>query len=174
MDFYINLTPFSSFRDATIRTNYSHVPESWSVIVTDIVNSSAAISNGRYKEVNTTGALAIVALANQNMHRHTPFVFGGDGITMLCPPEYLEKIKDIQCPILSFYGGQDAPLMESLPALKEEMSKQGKQFEVITYPDARHAFFNDTNPATYNEAAAKDSWQKTLTFLAKNLRVFEE
>src|SRR6185436_1449086 len=47
----------------------------------------------------------IVALANQNMHRHTPFVFGGDGITMLCPPEYLEKIKDILHGIRDFVKG---------------------------------------------------------------------
>lgn len=85
-------------------------------------------------------------------------------------PPAEEKIRDISCPILAFYGDMDQPLMESLPALKEEMAAQGKEFEAVVYPGARHAFFNDTNPATYNEAAAKDAWPKALAFLEKNLK----
>lgn len=94
MDFYLKLDPISRFRDAAIKSSYTHVPEGWSIVITDIVNSTAAIAEGRYKEVNTTGALAIVALANQNIRDHIPFVFGGDGITMLCPPELVPKVTD--------------------------------------------------------------------------------
>ncbi len=79
----------------------------------------------------------------------------------------LDKLKDIKAPILAFYGENDQRLMESLPATKEAMATAGVDYTAVVYPDCGHAFFNDTNPYAYNEAAAKDSWQKSLEFLAK-------
>lgn len=79
------------------------------------------------------------------------------------------KLKQIKCPILAFYGAKDENLMAGLPELKEAMQKAGVAFTAQVYPDCGHAFFNDTNPYAYNEAAAKDAWQKTLDFLNKNL-----
>lgn len=80
-----------------------------------------------------------------------------------------EEIPNINCPVLAFYGEQDANLMQSLPKLKEDMQKSGKQFEAVVYQNAGHAFFNDTNPHAYNPQAAQDAWDKTLIFLKKNL-----
>ncbi len=37
------------------------------------------------------------------------------------------------------------------------------------YPNAGHAFMNDTNPTTYNKEAAEDAWEKALQFLKKHL-----
>ncbi|HUC01820.1 MAG TPA: dienelactone hydrolase family protein [Candidatus Paceibacterota bacterium] len=79
------------------------------------------------------------------------------------------EIADITCPILAFYGDQDANLMESLPALKEDMKKNGKVFDPIVYPGAGHAFFNDTNPRMYNREAADDAWKKVLAFFKANM-----
>lgn len=76
-----------------------------------------------------------------------------------------EEILNIKCPILAFYGDQDAHLMETLPALKENMTKNGKTFEVVVYPGAGHAFFNDTNPRMYRADAAADAWKRALEFL---------
>jgi len=86
-------------------------------------------------------------------------------------PPMQEEIPKINCPVLAFYGDQDTRLMESLPQLKEEMKKQGKQFESIVYQNAGHAFFNDTNAGMYRPDNAKDAWDKTLIFLKKNLSV---
>lgn len=80
-----------------------------------------------------------------------------------------EEIPNIKCPMLAFYGDQDAALMESLPALKESMKKNGKAFEAVVYPGVGHAFFNDTNARTYNAQAAGDAWQKALAFLKVNV-----
>jgi carboxymethylenebutenolidase len=85
------------------------------------------------------------------------------------PPEPLDLVKKILCPILAFYGDNDAPLMESLPQLKNAMNVNGKNFESVVYPDAGHAFFNDTNSRMYNKPAAEDSWKRTLDFLKKYL-----
>lgn len=44
------------------------------------------------------------------------------------------------------------------------MVKEGKSFEAIIYPEANHAFFNDTNP-TYNVSYARDAFARSLSFL---------
>lgn len=80
-----------------------------------------------------------------------------------------DEVANITCPVLAFYGDQDTNLMESLPVLKENMKKNGKSFEVVVYPGVGHAFFNDSNPHSYNREAAADAWEKTKIFLRANL-----
>lgn len=84
-------------------------------------------------------------------------------------PHPLEKIAQINCPVLAFYGEQDTALVESLPDVKEAMRHYHKQFEAVVYPDTGHAFFNDTNTNMYREDAAKDAWNRTLAFLRSSL-----
>lgn len=81
------------------------------------------------------------------------------------------QLKSIQCPILAFYGEKDENLMNGLPELKTAMREAGVDFTDKVYPGTGHAFFNDTNPYAYNEAAAKDAWPRTLDFLH---RAFED
>jgi len=50
------------------------------------------------------------------------------------------------------------------------MVKYKKDFEMKVYPGAPHAFFNETNPATYREAAAKEAWERSLRFLDRALK----
>lgn len=76
-----------------------------------------------------------------------------------------EKIRQIACPILAFYGENDKGLVSGLPSLKEEMKAAGVDFEAKVYPNCGHAFFNDTNPFAYNEHAAKDAWMRTIEFI---------
>jgi carboxymethylenebutenolidase len=38
------------------------------------------------------------------------------------------------------------------------------------YPDSDHAFFNNERPEVYNEAAAKDAWQRVLKFYGAHLK----
>ena len=80
------------------------------------------------------------------------------------------ELAQIKSPILAFYGDQDTALTEKLPALTQMMKKAGVDFTYKIYPGAKHAFFNDTNPITYDQAAAKDAWQLALNFLNKHLR----
>lgn len=81
------------------------------------------------------------------------------------PPE-ISELKTISCPILAFYGEQDERIMQSLPEVTEAMATAGISFTPKVYAGARHAFFNDSNPATYNRDAATDSWARTLSFLS--------
>lgn len=79
-----------------------------------------------------------------------------------------DKLQMIACPILAFYGGQDE-LASHIPELNESMALFHKKFQAVEYPDAAHAFFNDTNPRLYNKEAAEDAWQRMLDFLKENL-----
>jgi carboxymethylenebutenolidase len=79
----------------------------------------------------------------------------------------VEELKNIQCPILAFYGENDERLMNGLPELKTKMAEAGIDFTAQVYKDCGHAFFNNTNKFTYNEAAATDAWAKALVFIEK-------
>lgn len=84
------------------------------------------------------------------------------------PPEDAD-IRAIACPVHAFYGGLDERLMASLPEVSAAMAAAGVDFEATVYESARHAFFNDTNPLSYDAKAAADSWSRILEFLGQNL-----
>ncbi|MDX1958274.1 MAG: DUF3095 family protein [Leptospiraceae bacterium] len=95
IDFYKNLKPISQFKNIENETTYSKVPEDWWIVITDIVNSTKAIENGRYKDVNISGAISITAIVNEKLYEQVPIIFGGDGITLVCPKEFLKQIQDV-------------------------------------------------------------------------------
>ena len=80
-----------------------------------------------------------------------------------------DEISKIKCPILAFYGDKDTGLTDKLPELDAQMKKAGVDFTYKVYPGAMHAFFNDTNSVTFNQAAATDAWRLSLQFLNKHL-----
>jgi carboxymethylenebutenolidase len=86
-------------------------------------------------------------------------------------PEPLDSVAEIECPVLAFYGENDKRLIDRLPELEEAMKKHGKDFTAHVYPNAGHAFFNDTNVRTYDISSARNAWRVSLDFLAKNLGV---
>ncbi|MDP9028513.1 MAG: dienelactone hydrolase family protein [Actinomycetota bacterium] len=79
------------------------------------------------------------------------------------------EVASIRCPVLAFYGDQDTALMNVLPALEAAMTDAGVDFTAKVYVDAGHAFFNDTNPRTFDPAAAGDAWGRSLEFLRAKL-----
>jgi carboxymethylenebutenolidase len=78
-------------------------------------------------------------------------------------------VENISCPVLAFYGDQDERLIADLPAVRAGLEAGGVDATIQVYPDAGHAFFNDTNPLAYRAADAADAWQRTLAFLEKSL-----
>jgi carboxymethylenebutenolidase len=48
------------------------------------------------------------------------------------------------------------------------MKNNQKTFEKLIYPDADHAFHNNTG-TRYNHQAAEDAWARTLAWFAKYL-----
>lgn len=85
--FYARLPAFTEFAGVADKGGYAPVPDEWIVCIADILQSTAAIAAGRYKDVNMVGVAVISALTNKLGVDQVPFVFGGDGATVLVPPE---------------------------------------------------------------------------------------
>lgn len=89
-NFYQLIPPMPTIHEITNPNYYYDVPADWFIALTDVMNSTGAIENGRYKDVNAIAAASIMALLNQAPDHDLPFVFGGDGATVLIPPNLLE------------------------------------------------------------------------------------
>ena len=81
--FYANIPAFDDFLGITDNDNYHVAPDDWHVIIADVKGSTIAISEGRYKDVNMIGAACINAVLNISQKRSIPYVFGGDGATLM-------------------------------------------------------------------------------------------
>lgn len=82
------------------------------------------------------------------------------------PHPSLEAVPQINAAVLAIYGEQDSRINQGIPAIEEAMQQNGKIFEKRIYPDAGHAFFNDTG-SRYNPEAARDAWQRALDWFGK-------
>jgi hypothetical protein len=84
--FYDSIPVQSNFAEAVKPQAYRALPDDWVVGFCDVVGSTAAIAEGRYKAVNMVGAGAIAAVSNALERRPFPFVFGGDGASFAVSP----------------------------------------------------------------------------------------
>lgn len=87
--FYAELPVVEDLLSLTDLANYRVVPDDWYVLITDVIGSTQAIAEGRYRQVNIVGASSIIAVLNQVSPFEVPFVFGGDGAAMAVPPNQL-------------------------------------------------------------------------------------
>jgi carboxymethylenebutenolidase len=111
------------------------------------------------------------------------FCFGG-GVTWLVaaglpelraavpfygPPPPASDVPAIKAAVLAIYGGRDSRITGTADAMKAAMAGAGKTLKQIVYPNADHAFHNDTG-TRYDPAAAHDAWQQTLAWFTTYLR----
>ena len=94
-DFYNRLPILNSFFEIGNPAHYHSLPEDWFVGVTDIVNSTEAIENDRYKTVNILGVSPIIGVLNTINHQELPYNFGGDGCVICIPPGLIEQTKAV-------------------------------------------------------------------------------
>jgi carboxymethylenebutenolidase len=81
-------------------------------------------------------------------------------------PEDAAKIK---APINAQYGELDTRINEGWPAFDKALTDAGVPHEGHIYKAANHGFHNDSTPR-YDEAAAKQAWDRTLGWFNKYLR----
>jgi carboxymethylenebutenolidase len=113
----------------------------------------------------------------------TGFCFGG-GLTWLlsvrnseiaaavpfyrsAPP--LDEVPNLRAPVLGIYAGDDERINSGVPDLESALQQNGKTYRVITYPETRHAFFNDTGQR-YRQEAATAAWQEALGWFDEHLK----
>lgn len=92
--FYGRIPVFRGFASLMDPALYSPLPDDWSIGVADIVESTRAIAEARYKAVNMAGAAVISAVTNALEGREFPFVFGGDGASFAVSPDDLDRARE--------------------------------------------------------------------------------
>src|SRR6201747_2052416 len=92
--FYNAIPVFRRFTRLMDPSLYSPLPGDWSIGVADIVESTKAIAEARYKAVNMAGASVIASIGNALEGREFPFVFGGDGASFAVSPHDLERARE--------------------------------------------------------------------------------
>lgn len=98
----------------------------------------------------------------KNVAATAPFYGGG--------PEMSDaEVAQIDGPVLAIFGELDQGVSPEVAQKRAaQMDKAGVRHETIVYPDAQHAFFNDTR-AAYNPEAAADAWQRVIKLFKETL-----
>jgi len=109
------------------------------------------------------GALTVIAAADPGVDAYASF-YG-------FPPPGSVDLETINAPGLIFFGEhENAFSVPDAQAFADRQRGHGRQAEVVVYPGAGHAFFNDTRPEAYQQAAATDAWRRTVELFAQHLR----
>ena len=85
------------------------------------------------------------------------------------PHPLASDVPNIHAAVLGIYGGLDSRIDSDIPAIEEAMKANNKIYEKIVYPNADHAFNNDTG-TRYNPEASQDAWEQALAWFEKYVR----
>jgi carboxymethylenebutenolidase len=80
-----------------------------------------------------------------------------------------EQVANIKARMLIHYAGNDERTNAGWPAYEAALEKAGVRYETFIYPGTSHGFNNDTTPR-YDEAAAAQSWKRTMALFDETLR----
>lgn len=80
-----------------------------------------------------------------------------------------EVLAKLKIPVVFISGTKDAWINpEKVAQLEDIADRYELPVDSVKY-EADHAFFNNTRPEVYDEAAAKDAWAKVIGFFRDNL-----
>jgi carboxymethylenebutenolidase len=85
-------------------------------------------------------------------------------------PSFRDELPNLRAAMLGAYGERDERTTSGGLSLEPDLAAGRKTYRLNVYPDAGHAFFNDTRPNVYNEAAALAAWRDTLAWFQTYLR----
>ena len=80
-----------------------------------------------------------------------------------------EDAAKIKTPLNAQYGELDTRITSGWPDFDAALTAARVTHEGHVYKGANHGFHNDTTPR-YDEAAAKEAWQRTLDWFGKYLK----
>jgi len=101
-----------------------------------------------------------LATANPDLRAAVPF-YGAN------PP--IADVARIKAAVLAIYGELDSRINAGIPEVREAMQNARIVHEIVIFPGAQHAFFNDTWER-YNDAAARAAWDRTLAWFDRYLK----
>jgi carboxymethylenebutenolidase len=83
-------------------------------------------------------------------------------------PGLTDRLKDLQAPMLFFWGGLDQHIgPDQVQAVNNALREAKKPYVNVEFSFADHGFFCDARPS-YNAEAAAEAWALTLAFLARH------
>jgi carboxymethylenebutenolidase len=86
------------------------------------------------------------------------------------PSSVTPRLGNLRAAFLGMFGENDhVSTPQSAADLERQLKGLGKDAEIVIYPGAEHAFFNDTRPAVFNMSAAAEAWKRTLSFFETRL-----
>lgn len=91
--FYATLPVITDFEAITHAESYASLPADWHVALCDVRDSTAAVTAGKYRNVNSIGAATITAVINAAGDIEVPFSFEGDGAVICVPQRLLEDTR---------------------------------------------------------------------------------
>jgi Protein of unknown function (DUF3095) len=143
--FYSGIPVFRGFARLMDPALYSPLPDDWTIGVADIVESTKAIAEARYKAVNMAGAAVIAAVANALDGREFPFVFGGDGASFVISPDDLERARDALAATATWVGEDLDLVMRVALVPVAALRAQGLDVRVARFgpsPNLSYAMFS--------------------------------
>ncbi len=88
-------------------------------------------------------------------------------ITLRQPVTPVDAAASLSAPVLGLYGASDPMIsQETIALMQQALRAANSDSEIITYPDAGHAFHADYRP-DYHEASALDGWQRMLAWFSR-------
>ncbi|MEM6646112.1 MAG: dienelactone hydrolase family protein [Bacteroidota bacterium] len=85
-------------------------------------------------------------------------------------PDDADTLAPLAMPILGLFGEDDGGIpVSSVSAFESTLNDLEKDVEIVIYEGAGHAFANPSGQ-NYQEAAATDSWARTLAFFEQHLK----
>jgi len=177
---YVALAPDLYYRETNGVVGYDQLPDAIRLmtglrddtIVADMagtVNHLQSQDFVRGDRIGVTGFCMggrisfLTACKNSDIKAAAPF-YGG----MIAG--LLDQAPKITCPMLLFFGDQDAFIPnDEVAKIKTTLSNLKKSAEVVVYPGAPHGFFCNERDS-YRADAAKDAWERLKTFLTRHLK----
>ncbi|MDQ7858564.1 MAG: dienelactone hydrolase family protein [Armatimonadota bacterium] len=83
------------------------------------------------------------------------------------PP--IADVPNIRAAVLAIYGALDERINAGIPQIREALQRANVVHEIHIYPNAPHAFFNDTG-GNYRREAAEDAWRRVLAWFERHLK----
>ncbi len=144
-EFYTSIPTFRGFGKLMDPALYVPLPDDWVIGVADIVQSTKAIADNRYKAVNMAGAAVIAAVTNALENRAFPFVFGGDGASFAVAPQDMQAARDALAATATWVNEQlDLTMRVALVPVRD-VRDHGADVRIARYapsPNVSYAMFS--------------------------------
>jgi hypothetical protein len=140
-EFYNGVKVFDGFVSLMDPALYTPLPDDWSIGLSDVVNSTGAIAEGRYKAVNMAGAAVIAAVTNAVGGREFPFVFGGDGASFAVSPQDRDRARDALAATARWTGSELNLKMRVGMVTMAELRAHGMEVRVARFAPSPHVSY---------------------------------